>query len=136
MAKQRIHILIGPLLLLCLSLTRCSPYPDQSCQLSPPYTQRSHSSGNLGRTMGEETFAFDVGAGQQNTSLRLEFEVDRGTAAWRYLDPSGEIRWQGSIEAAGRITETRQFDPLPGQWTLYISGQASAGAYDVCWLAE
>jgi hypothetical protein len=134
MKIMRFSILLG-LFATTLSLVACTPIQEHDCRLQPGYDHRSHSASRLGRALGQERFIFQAEPGMTEMKLRLAFKLSEGAVSWTYVDPAGEVRWQGMLQESGQWQQSREFPVEVGEWVLSISSQEGVGSYDVCWLA-
>jgi len=96
---------------------------------------RSHESAGYGETSDMQELNFTVKEDYTDLSLRVYLERDQGGVGWRVLDPSGAERWLFVVTEDNIFRETRNFDVMPGQWTLQFVQDATAGMYDICWTA-
>ena len=96
---------------------------------------RSHESATYGETSEMQELKFTVKDDYTDLSLRVYLERDQGGVGWRVIDPAGDEPWLFVVTEDNIFRETRNFDVLPGEWTLQFVLDASAGMYDVCWTA-
>lgn len=97
---------------------------------------RSHVSDSYSETSEMQEFNFTVKEGYTDLSLRIYLERDQGGVGWRVLDPNGTERWLFVITEDNVYRETRDFEFVPGQWTLQFVQDTTTGMYDICWTAS
>jgi hypothetical protein len=66
----------------------------------------------------------------ETVQLLIEVEVRGGSLSWLLMDPSGEVREEGSAAEGQRPGRELRFDPLIGEWQLRLSFVDMSGSYD------
>lgn len=126
---QRLLFAVIALIVVLVSLVMLINYlPNASGSAS-----RSRASNTLNETTNVEVFTYDVTDDMVRTALQLGVTLDAGSAAWTFTDPTGAVVWQGALATGQRINETRQFDPVVGQWRLELDVQNAVGDYAILW---
>ncbi len=128
--------LFFPACVALLLLTACSVINPGKLPCGTGGQARSRVSDSYGETSDMQEFTFTVKEGYTNLSLRVYLERDQGGVGWRVIDPLGDERWLFVITDDNIFRETRNFDPLLGDWTLQFVRDATAGMYDICWTAN
>ncbi|UCC76671.1 MAG: hypothetical protein JSW37_14385, partial [Anaerolineales bacterium] len=93
-----------------------------------------HESLNKVRDSGTYVYPFQIVESVTSMSLRLVIQTRGGSLDYRLVDPNGQVRWRDQVFAVSSH-ETRQFEPVVGQWRLEMSTLDLKGGYDVCWQA-
>ncbi|UCC76034.1 MAG: hypothetical protein JSW37_11005 [Anaerolineales bacterium] len=129
------------LLLLCLVLlaSACSRTTETVPPLDAPECCTEgddcrHETLNKVRDTDTYVYPFQIVESVTSMSLRLVIQTQRGSLEYRLVDPDGQVRWQGQVYAVSSH-ETRQFEPIVGEWRLEMHPQDLKGGYDVCWQA-
>lgn len=94
---------------------------------------QSRATGRLDETTNVEVFTYDVTDRIVRTALQIDVTLEAGTATWTFTDPNGVVVWDGTLNASQGINETRQFDPVVGQWRMELDLQSAVGDYTVLW---
>jgi REP element-mobilizing transposase RayT len=93
-----------------------------------------HETLNRVRDTDTHVYTFQIVESVTSMSLRLVIETRKGSLEYRLVDPNEEVRWQDRVYAVSSH-ETRQFEPIVGQWRLEMDTLDLKGGYDVCWEA-
>ena len=78
----------------------------------------------------------EVRPAMTSNDLRVRVNLTEGSASWTLTDPEGDVRWEEEIIAPARWNESREFEPIVGEWTLKLSLEKATGGYDVHWRAS
>ena len=114
----------------------CSQLGTDRSSCDGQYPVRSAAAGRYQVGSSPQKFSYVVDAGISVTRLRLVFEHLEGNMSWTFSDPLGEVRWEGEHGQAALFGETRDFDPVQGEWQLEIDARDGSGSYDHCWMAR
>jgi hypothetical protein len=136
MYKTRTITFILLSILLGVAFTSCSTVYSIPTLCDRGYPVRSAAHGSYRYGSNPERFAYSAEAEMEHTRLHLIFENQGGSVSWIFSDPEGEVQWQGSYTQPGKFDETRDFNPVQGEWTLEIDVQDGQGSYDHCWMAK
>lgn len=126
---RRVLIPLVALIVVLLALVMLINY----LPTAPGTYGQSRASGTLNDTTTVEVFTYDVTDRMVRTALQLDVALEAGRVTWTFTDPAGEIVWQGALAEVESINETRQFDPVVGQWRLELDVQGAVGEYAVLW---
>lgn len=116
--------------------TSCSQLRTDRSGCDGQYPVRSGAGGNYQYGSKSEKFSYLVEGEMSITRLHLVFEHNAGSVSWSFSDPLGEVRWEDEYGQAGVFDETREFEPIEGEWRLEIDSQNGSGRYDHCWMAR
>ena len=78
----------------------------------------------------------EVRPAMTSNDLCVRVDLTEGSMSWTLTDPEGDVRWEEEIVAPARWHESREFEPIVGEWTLKISLENATGGYDVHWQAS
>ena len=112
-----------------------------ACALSFSSSGTSSSSEHRSRSdFTDETEAriatLDVRPAMTSINLRMQVNLESGTLTRTLTDPTGDVRWEEEVVAPARRDESREFEPIVGEWTLKMSLEGATGGYDVHWQAS
>jgi len=116
-------------------LTACSVINPGKLPCGTGGQARLRKSDTYGATSDMQEFHFTVKEDYVDLSLRVYLERDQGGVGWRVLDPNGTELWLSVFTDGNIFRETRYFEVVPGEWTLQLVQDATAGMYDICWTA-
>jgi hypothetical protein len=136
MYTTRTRTLILLTLLLGLAVTSCRTDYSSPTLCERGYPIRSAASGSYQYGSKPERFAYTVEAGMALSRLHLVFENQEGSVSWTFIDPEGEVQWEGSYFEVGKFDEARDFNTVQGEWQLEVDVQDGRGAYENCWMAR
>ena len=114
----------------------CSQLGTDRSSCDGQYPVRSAAAGSYQVGSSPQKFSYVVDADISVTRLRLVFDHTEGGMSWTFTDPLGEVRWEGEHGQAALFGETRDFDPVQGEWRLEIDARDGSGSYDHCWMAR
>ncbi len=139
--QARVRPLWPVLLLLCLALLAgaCGRPAETVPPIDAPECCTEgddcrHETLNKVRDTDTHVYPFLMVESVTSMSLRLTIQTQSGSLEYRLVDPSGQVRWQDRVYAMNSH-ETRQFEPIVGEWRLEMSTLDLKGGYDVCWQA-
>jgi hypothetical protein len=130
-------------ILLCVLLALLSAACSRTAKTVPPLDAPPccsegddcrHETLNKVRDTGSHVYPFQMVESVTSITLRLVIQTTGGSLEYRLVDPNGEVRWHDQVYAVSSH-ETRQFEPLVGQWRLEMATLQLEGGYDVCWQA-
>ena len=78
----------------------------------------------------------EVRPAMTSNDLNMQVNLTAGSANWTLTDPKGDVRWEERIAAPAHRNESREFEPIVGEWTLKLSLENATGGYDVHWHAS
>lgn len=120
-------VILAPMLIVCV----------QAC--SSPGTHSSSDSRS--RTDFEDKTeiritTLEVRPAMTSNDLRVRVDLTEGSMSWTLTDPEGDVRWEEESVAPAHWNESREFEPIVGEWTLRLSLENATGGYDVHWQAS
>jgi hypothetical protein len=83
---------------------------------------------------GVERHTFHAQAGQV-IDLDYEVAVGKGALSLELVAPDGQSLWEDTFRENGAGSQTVEL-PQDGVYTVRVSGQATAGRFDVTWRVE
>lgn len=67
----------------------------------------------------------------EDLTLTLDLEIEEGEVAYRVIDPSGTVRWEG--QTSGHLQDERTFTTRAGEWRLEMDMSGATGRYQAAW---
>ncbi len=62
---------------------------------------------------------------------KLTADLTAGTVAFKVVSPKGDVLWAGTADSSTKMDETKQFDPLAGEWKIELDASAATGDYSL-----
>ncbi|HAA85632.1 MAG TPA: hypothetical protein DCE14_04675 [Kosmotogaceae bacterium] len=103
-----------------------------ACASGSRSARKSHSRIGSPREFSE-VLEFDVNTDFSNLTLKLDLRVDTGTVRWTVLDPEGDEKWTGQLDAGEKLKQSRSFELMEGKWKVTMSGENLSGEVLMEW---
>ena len=111
-----------------------------ACGLPAVSTTSTRSSHTARSDFADETdmrvVTLDIKPAATSMALDLRIDLQDGMADWSLVDPSGEVWWEGTVQAPDELDEVRRFELAAGEWVLEIALHDATGGYVVEWNAS